>query len=112
MKSETFNFKTMENSNKEQDLLAKLRTTDVYDWQEFNRYHQNEEYGNSILQNYRYLSSASCQLTLEELEKHINNLPSFCLKDYQETGNSRVLTASEKAVIDIFAAMQNNQKHG
>lgn len=96
----------MENSSKEQDLLARLRTTDVYDWQEFNRYHQNEEYGNSILQIYRYLSSTSRQLTLEELEKHINNLPSFCLKDYQQVDNSRVLTASEQAVVNIFAAMQ------
>jgi hypothetical protein len=95
----------MKNFSKEQNLLARLRTTDVYDWQEFNRYYQNEEYGDSILEIYRYLSKCS-QLTFEELEKHINNLPDFCLKNYQQTDSSRVLTASEQVVVDIFRTMQ------
>lgn len=96
----------MNNPEKERELLAKLRTVDLYDWQEFNRYYQNEEYGDSILQVYRYLSGGFRPPTLEELEIHIDKLPDFCLKSYQLTNENVVLTASEQAILSIVAASQ------
>ena len=100
----------MKNLEKERSLLARLRTVDVYDWQEFNRYHQNEEYGDSIQQVYRYLSGGFRPPTLEELETHINTLPDFCLKNYQPIGKNVVLTASEQAILALVAASQQEPK--
>ena len=96
----------MNNPEKERDLLARLRTVDVYDWQEFNRYYQNEEYGDSIQQVYKYLSGGFRPPTLEELEAHIKKLPDFCLKDYQLTDKNVVLTAREQAILALVAASQ------